>query len=600
MSAQEEKPSDAKIGPSLQGHGPSRRQILQGAAGFALGSGLLGGVAGEACAAESEFDVVVIGSGAAGMTAALAAAKRGLKVVVIEKAAKFGGSTARSGAGIWIRGNMVLNEVFQGFGIIDTFQRALDYLNSVVGTNISIERKTAYLVKGPEVIEFLQSETPLRFRWMEGYSEYFPENPGGISEGASIEPDMFDGRLLGAELANLNAPYLATPPGLVIFGGEYKWLNLAAVSAKGFSVASKCVGRYVDAISKGQLPLTMGQALAGGLRAGLLKANVPVWLDTPLVELQFDASGRACGVSVKRNGVPMTIKARRGVVIASGGFEHNLAMREAYQRQPIGTAWTVGASSNTGDGILAGQRAGGTLELMDDAWWGPVIPLPGGPYFVLAERTLPGSIMVDGQGKRFVNEAAPYTDFVHAMYDRGAVPAWMIVDQRYRNRYLFRDRPPILQLPQEWFDSGAVVKDVTLEGLALKLGMKANALYNTVQRFNAFADAGKDLDFGRGDSAYDHYYTDPAIFPNSALRGLKLGPYYAFKIQPGDLGTKGGLRTDERARVLRTDGSAITGLYAAGNASSSVMGHSYPGAGATIGPAMTFGYIAGNDLAGPA
>jgi 3-oxosteroid 1-dehydrogenase len=258
----------------------------------------------------------------------------------------------------------------------------------------------------------------------------------------------------------------------------------------------------------------------------------------------------------------------------------------------------VGARTNTGDGILAGQRAGAALDLMDDAWWGPVIPLPEGPYFVLAERTLPGSIMVDGQGRRFVNEAAPYTDFVHTMYERGAIPAWMIVDQRYRNRYLFRDKAPILPLPQAWFDSGAVVKDSTLEGLALKLGMKPNALCDTVQRFNQFADAGKDQDFGRGDSAYDHYYGDPAIQPSSALRALRLAPFYAFKILPGDLGTKGGLRTDARARVLRGDDSVIPGLYAAGNASGSVMGHSYPGAGATIGPAMTFGYIAGNDLAG--
>src|SRR5690606_19345241 len=267
----------------------------------------------------------------------------------------------------------------------------------------------------------------------------------------------------------------------------------------------------------------------------------------------------------------------------SGGFEHNLGMRQRYQRQPIGTSWTVGASSNTGDGILAGQHAGAALSLMDDAWWGPVIPLPEGPYFVLSERTLPGSIMVDAQGRRFVNEAAPYTDFVHAMYERGAVPAWMIVDQRYRNRYLFRDKAPMLPLPQAWYDSGAVVKDLTLDGLAAKTGMKASVLRSTVQRFNAFADAGRDEEFGRGASAYDRYYTDPAIGPNPALRSLKQAPYYAFKILPGDLGTKGGLLTDERARVLREDGKAIPGLYAAGNASSSVMGHSYPGAGATIG-----------------
>jgi 3-oxosteroid 1-dehydrogenase len=573
--------------------GVSRRQMLQGVAGAALGAGVLPGTSAIAQAAAAEYDMVVVGSGAAGMTAALAASKRGLSVLVVEKAAKFGGSAARSGAGIWIPNN----EVLQKAGVVDTRALAAQYLDAVVGPIVSPERKAAYLSTGPEVISFLLRNTPLKFRWMEGYSDYYPELPGGQPEGTSIEPDQFDGHLLGAELANLNEPYLAVPPGVVIFGGEYKWLNLAAVSAKGLSVALTAVGRYVTAIARGEAPLTMGQALAAGLRTGLLQANVPVWLNTPLTDLQFDSTGRVSGVTVSQNGKPMLIKARRGVLVASGGFEHNLAMRDTYQQQPIGVDWTVGTKTNTGDGILAGQRAGAALDLMDDAWWGPVIPLPEGPYFCLSERTLPGSIMVDGQGNRFVNEAAPYTEFVHTMYEKQAFPAWMIVDQRYRNRYLFKETPPILPLPQAWYDSGAVVKDLTLEGLAVKLGMKSSALRNTVNRFNDFADAGKDLDFHRGDSAYDHYYSDPAIMPNSCLRALRLAPFYAFKIVPGDLGTKGGMLTDAKARVLRPDGSVIPGLYAAGNASASVMGHSYAGAGSTIGPAMTFGYIAANDIA---
>jgi 3-oxosteroid 1-dehydrogenase len=573
--------------------GVSRRQVLQGVAGAALTAGVLPGASNSAHAADAEYDVVIIGSGAAGMTAALAAAKRGLRALVVEKASKFGGSTARSGAGIWIRNNEVLLQA----GVPDSPDKAARYMDAVVGASVSADRKAAYLETGPSVISFLLRNTPLKFRWMEGYSDYYPELPGGMPNGASIEPDQFDGHLLGAELANLNPPYLATPPGLVIFGGEYKWLNLAAVSAKGLSVAATAVGRYVTAISRGEAPLTMGQALAAGLRAGLLRANVPVWLNTPLTELQFDASGRVSGVQVTKDGKPMSIKARLGVLVASGGFEHNLSMRQTYQQQPIGVDWTVGTKSNTGDGIRAGQRAGASVELMDDAWWGPTIPLPEGPYFCLAERTLPGSIIVDGSGSRFVNEAVPYVDFVHAMYQHGAVPAWLIVDQRYRNRYLFKEQPPILPLPQSWYDSGAVVKDLTLEGLAVKLGMKSSALRNTVNRFNGFADAGKDQDFQRGDSVYDHYYTDPSIMPNSCLRALRNAPFYAFKIVPGDLGTKGGLRTDEKARVLRADGSVIPGLYAAGNASAAVMGHSYAGAGSTIGPAMTFGYIAANDMA---
>ena len=573
--------------------GVSRRRVLQGVAGAALTAGVLPGSSSVAHATEAQYDVVVVGSGAAGMVAALAASKRGLRALVIEKADKFGGSAARSGAGIWIRNN----EVLQKAGVIDTPENAARYLDAVVGPIVPADRKAAYLATGPSVISFLLRNTPLKFRWMEGYSDYYPELPGGLPGGASIEPDQFDGHLLGGELANLNPPYLAVPPGLVIFGGEYKWLNLAGVSAKGLSVAATAVGRYVAAIARGEAPLTMGQALAAGLRTGLLQAQVPVWLNTALTELQFDGAGRANGVLVNQNGKTLLIKSRLGVVVASGGFEHNLSMRQAYQQQPIGVDWTVGTKTNTGDGIQAGQRAGAALDLMDDAWWGPTVPLPDGPYFCLAERTLPGSIIVDGSGARFVNEAAPYTEFVHTMYQHQAVPAWMIVDQRYRNRYLFKEQPPILPLPQSWYDSGAVFKDLTLEGLAVKLGMKSSALRNTVNRFNDFADAGKDLDFHRGDSVYDHYYSDPAIMPSSCLRALRNAPFYAFKIVPGDLGTKGGMRTDARARVLRADGSVIPGLYAAGNASASVMGHSYAGAGSTIGPAMTFGYIAGNDLA---
>jgi 3-oxosteroid 1-dehydrogenase len=575
----------------------SRRQVLAGAAtagaGAILGSALPGGVAQ---ADTQQFDVVVVGAGAAGMTAALRAAKRGLGVVVVEKAPTFGGSAARSGAGIWIPNN----EVILAAGVPDTPAKASTYLAAVVHGDVPADKQQAFLGNGPAMISFVLRNSPLRFRYMAGYSDYYPELPGGLAQGRSIEPDLFDGNLLGAELANLNPAYLPTPAGVSVFSSEYKWLVLSLVNVHGLAVAAQTVARYTAAVLQGQVPLTMGQALAGALRAGLANAGVPVRLNTPLQDLQFDVNGRATGVVVGGADGATVLSAARGVIVCSGGFEHNLSMRLAYQRQPIGTDWTVGAKENTGDGIRAGLSAGAATDLLDDAWWGPAIPLPGEPYFCLAERTLPGSILVNSAGTRFVNEAAPYSDVVHVMYDKNVItpdiPAWLIFDQNYRNRYLFRDVAPVLPFPDDWYSAGAVVKDWSIAGLAAKIGVPAAALSSTVSRFNGFARTGTDTDFHRGDSAYDHYYTDPAVVPNSCLAPLWLPPFYAFKIVPGDLGTKGGLRTDARARVVHLDGTVIPGLYAAGNASAAVMGHSYAGAGSTIGPAMTFGYIAANDI----
>ncbi|MEV7062032.1 3-oxosteroid 1-dehydrogenase [Streptomyces collinus] len=582
--------------------GPSRRRLLAGAAG-AAGAGLAvaAGVQQSARAADlpplGTYDVVVIGSGAAGMTAALTAARQGLSCVVVEKASTFGGSAARSGAGIWIPNNSVILAA----GVPDTPAKAAAYLAAVVGPEIPADRQRAFLAHGPATISFVMANSPLRFRWMEGYSDYYPELPGGLPNGRSIEPDQLDGNVLGPELAHLNPPYMDVPAGMVVFSADYKWVALAAVNARGAAVAAQCLARGAKAATLGQKPLTMGQALAAGLRAGLRSAGVPVWLNTPLTDLHVE-NGTVTGAVVTRDGAPGLVRARRGVIVGSGGFEHNAAMRERFQRQPIGTEWTVGAKENTGDGIRAGERLGAALDLMEDAWWGPAIPVPGRPYFCLAERTLPGGLLVNGSGRRFVNEAAPYSDVVHTMYDvhdtDPAIPCWLITDQNYRNRYLFKDVLPALPFPDSWYDSGAAHKEWTLDALAASIGVPAAALRTSVNRFNAQARQGEDPDFHRGDSAYDHYYTDPSVLPNSCLAPLWLPPYHAFRIVPGDLGTKGGLRTDARARVLREDGSVIPGLYAAGNASAAVMGHSYAGAGSTIGPAMTFGYIAARDIAG--
>ena len=546
----------------------------------------------------AEFDVVVVGSGAAGMTAALTAAHHGLRVVVIEKTDRFGGSTARSGGGLWLPGNEVLRKA----GVRDTPGRARAYLAYVAGDGVTQARQRALLDHGPAMLAFVRASTPVDFAWVPGYADYYPEAPGGLAQGRSIEPVPLDGRVLGAELARLNPAYAPAPNGITITQADYRWLSLGPRHPRAMLATAKILGRMARTRLLRQPMLSLGQALAAGLRAGLLAREVPVWLGTPMTGLRM-TDGRVTGVEVTRDGRPALIRAGRGVVLAAGGFEHNEQMRRRYQRQPIGTEWTTGAAGNTGDAITAGEAAGAALDLMDDAWWGPSIPLSGGPYFCLAERSLPGCLLVNGAGQRFVNESAPYVDAVHAMYDGHCdavphIPSWLITDQRYRNSYVFAGLPPRKPLPRRWYAAGAVYRAPTVAELADQVGIDPAALAKTVVRFNEFAQAGRDEDFHRGNSAYDRYYSDPRRRPNPCLAPLDTPPFYAVKIVPGDLGTKGGLRTDERARVLRADGTPIAGLYAAGNTSAAVMGHSYAGAGATIGPAMTFGYLAALDLAG--
>lgn len=550
--------------------------------------------------AQTEFDVIVVGSGAAGMTAALAAAHRGLSVLVVEKAAKFGGSTARSGGGVWIPGN----DALVAAGLDDSIADARKYLEHIIGDEVDPERIDTYLERGPEVVTFLQQATPLRLRWVPDYSDYYPEAPGGKVHGRSVEPTPLDGRILGDELANLEPDYGKAPLNVVVTQADYRWLNLVARHPRGPVRVMRVGARWLKAKLLRQHLLGRGQALAAALRAGLQRADIPLWLGTPLLDLRTEGD-RVTGVVVSRDGAQQTLTARRGVILAAGGFEHNAELRARHQRQPIGTEWTVGAKANTGDCIAAGQRLGASVDFMDDAWWGPSIPLTGGPWFCLAERSLPGSIMINERAQRFVNESAPYVEATHAMYGgvhgKGEgpgenIPAWIVFDQRYRNRYLFAGVSPRQALPGRWFKSGVVTKASSLPELAEGIGVPADSLTATVERFNGFARDGRDEDFNRGESAYDHYYGDPRNRPSPSLGPLEVAPFYAVRMVPGDLGTKGGLRTDARGRVLREDGTSIDGLYAAGNSSAPVMGHTYAGPGATIGPAMVFGYLAAMDL----
>lgn len=540
-----------------------------------------------------EYDVIVVGSGAAGMTAALAAAHHGLRTVLIEKAPTFGGSTARSGGGVWIPNN----DVLLAEGVPDTPEDASTYLKHITGDVVDDDMRAAFLDNGPAVLRFVLANTPLRLRWVTDYADYYPEAPGGLPTGRSVEPRPLNAAVLGDEVANLTPPYLKAPTGLTVTQADFRWMNLVARHPRGMLRSARVAGRRLVSLALRRRLLVMGQALSAGLRVGLSRMDVPVLLETQLTNL-ITENDRVTGVEVLRNGRPGAIRATRGVLLASGGFEHNERMRKEYQQAPIGTEWTVGAAENTGDGIEAGMRLGAAVTLMDDAWWGPSILLPRGPYFCLAERGLPGCIMVNTRGERFVNEAAPYVDAVHAMYETDSVPAWLIADQTYRNRYIFAGLGPRQPFPGRWYKFGTVRRGQTLDELAAEIDVPADALRDSVARFNGFADSGVDSDFHRGDSAYDRYYGDPRNRPNPNLAPLRRAPFYAVRIVPGDLGTKGGLRTDTAARVLREDGSVIEGLYAAGNASAPVMGRTYAGPGATIGPAMVFGYLAALDMAG--
>jgi 3-oxosteroid 1-dehydrogenase len=347
--------------------------------------------------------------------------------------------------------------------------------------------------------------------------------------------------------------------------------------------------------------LTLGTALVGRLRKSMLDRGIPLWLNTRASELIVE-DGRVVGARVQREGRSLRIRARRGVLLASGGFERNLEMRIAYQQPPITASWTAGNPHNLGDGIRMGEAVGGDLDLMEEAWWTPVSMLPNDyAYLLVVEKSMPGGILVNRAGQRFTNEAAPYGDVVHAIYaknkpDASTIPAHLVFDARYRRSYPVGPLGPAKLQPDSAIGKRLrrdfLHKADTLAELAARIGVDAQGLEQAVERFNAQARAGRDSDFGRGDSAYDRYYSDAKIKPNPSLAPLTEAPFYAIAVYPGDLGTKGGLRTDVHARVLRKDGSVIAGLYATGNCAASVMGTSYPGAGGTIGPAMTFGYLA--------
>jgi hypothetical protein len=349
--------------------------------------------------------------------------------------------------------------------------------------------------------------------------------------------------------------------------------------------------------------MDFAHAMIKGHESGV--AHIPCWLIT-------DVDGTVVGAAVEHDGRQQRIGARGGVILAAGGFDHDMEWRR--QHLPVlEKDWSFGNPASMGDGIRAGEKVGGSTDLLDEAWWFPAMCWPDGRLqFMLNERMMPSQFVVNGEGKRFINEAAPYMDFAHAMIDGqnsgvAHIPCWLVTDIRSFHRYVVGGHLPIpkvpfapvptgWKVPKAWLDSGVVKEGNSFEELATRIGVPPAQLRATADRFNELARKGHDDDFNRGDSAYDNYYGDPTL-PNPNLHPLQKPPYYAFQIILGDLGTSGGLRTDEHARVLRSDDSFVKGLYAVGNASAAVMGRSYAGAGATIGPAMTFGYVAAKHIA---
>ncbi len=557
---------------------------------------------------DHRVDLLIVGSGAGAMTAALTAYDRAASVLLIEKSDRYGGNSAMSGGGLWVPNNHLM----AGVGIEDTPEEAWRYVKGTVGDAVPEERLRAYLENAPLMVKYLTEHSHVQLVALPEYADYYPHVAGSKPGGRCLEPKNFDARLLGDEFLRMREQN----PQMLIMGRIFMTVFEARVllcrSPGWIKLTMQLMGRYWLDIpwrfkSKRDRNLAMGNALVGMLRRSLMDRGIPLWLNTPARELVVEG-GRVVGVVAEREGRQMRIRADKGVVLAAGGFEANQAMREKYLPKPTRAEWSCGNHYNTGDAINLGLSVGAALDLMDDAWWGPTTVVPGEPHarVLVIEKSLPGSIFVNKRGQRFVNEAAPYIDVVNAMYrqhtpDSPCIPAYMVFDATFRKKY---PCGPVLQATQQpdWALPKALrnyfKKSDTLEGLAAQLGVDAAGLKATVAKFNEYARAGVDLDYHRGETVFDRYYGDEKVQPNPCLAPIETAPFYGLEAYPGELGTKGGLKTDARARVLRETGDPIQGLYAIGNCSASVMGHSYPGAGATIGPAATFGYIAARDATG--
>lgn len=554
-----------------------------------------------------EVDVLVVGTGAGALVAAVTAAEKGAKTLIVEKGAQYGGSSATCGGGIWIPAS----HSAKSQGQEDSPEEAYEYIKALTEGSVSDSKIRAYTENARKMAEYVESVTDLRFNAIP-YTDYHAELPGGKQGFRTHETNTLDASRLSKEDFETLLP---GHPSTALFG-RIPWTTMEAAPmvTRGpgwMSTMAKVLWRYYSDLpqrlrSQRSRFLVFGNAILGYLKLALNNYGGEMWLNSPLVELVRSAGGGIDGAVIKHEGRLLRVRARKAVVLGAGGFERNQEMRNQYLPGEGRPEWSGGQEHNTGDAIRAGIAIGAATDLMEHAWWAPTVRVPseprGRPLFY--ERALPGCIIVNQLGERYMNEARSYDVAGKAMIDadhpeKRTIPSWIVFDKTFRQKY---PMGPLMPVIPDWMHGkevlGMVKKSSTLAGLAGEAGMDASVLRNTVERFNKFAQEGVDQDFGRGSAAYDRYYGDQNVTPNPNLAPLLKAPFYAMPVYPGDIGTKGGLATDEAARVLDNDQNPIPGLYAIGNNAASVMGPAYPGAGSTLGPGMTFGYLAVLDALG--
>ncbi|WP_439358585.1 FAD-dependent oxidoreductase [Bradyrhizobium sp. DASA03007] len=554
-------------------------------------------------------DVLVVGSGAGGLSTAITARKAGLDVIVVEKDPYFGGTTAFSGGVLWIPGNKHAREA----GVTDDREAARTYLKHETGNHFDDAAIDAFLDVGPRMLEFFERETEAKFI-LSGYPDYHPDVEGGASIGRSVTAAPYDARALGSEIVRLRPPLeTITFIGMMFNSSNDELKHFFRVTSSLTSalyVAKRLASHLKDlALYRRGVKITSGNALAARLAKTAFDLAIPLLTNTPAQRLVSE-NDMVVGAVVRDGDGEYTITARRGVVLASGGFPHDRKrIARAYPHLIRGGEHlSPTPEANTGDGIRMAEEVGGNCDIRfaNAAAWMPVSRVPlgerTGAFPHLVDRYKPGVIAVSRRGRRFTNESNSYHDVGAAMIaegaDTGEAAAWLICDHATIRKYGLGYAKPAPVPVEIYVRNGYLNRAPTLRALATAVGIDANVLEKTVREYNQDAVHGLDSAFQRGSTTFNRYLGDAEHTPNPNVAPIGAGPYYALKIIMGDLGTFDGLTTDVVGRVVRQDGSAIPGLYAVGNDRASIMGGNYPGAGITLGPIMTFGYITGRHLAG--